>query len=80
MLTIVAAFCAGIIILSFVMKMLTLPMRLFGKFITNSFIGAVLLALVQLVGLSVHVNILTALIAGAFGIPGVIAVVLWSYL
>ena len=61
-------------------KLLSLPFRLLKKFIINSVIGAVLLSVVNLLGLSVTINILTSLVAGIFGVPGVVAVLAWSYI
>ena len=74
MLDIIAALAAGLL------KLLSLPFRLLKKFIINSVIGAVLLSVVKLLGLSVTINILTSLVAGIFGVPGVVAVLAWSYI
>lgn len=80
MLEIIAALAAGLLILMIAAKLLSLPFRLLKKFIVNSVIGAVLLSIVKLLGFSVTINILTALIAGVFGVPGVLCVLAWSYL
>ena len=50
------------------------------KFIVNSVIGAVLLSIVKLLGFHVTINIFTSLVAGIFGVPGVLIVLAWSYL
>ena len=78
MLDIIAALAAGLLILLIAAKLLSLPFRLLKKFIINSVIGAVLLSVVKLLGLSVTINILTSLVAGIFGVPGVVAVLAWS--
>ena len=80
MLDIIAALAAGLLILLIAAKLLSLPFRLLKKFIINSVIGAVLLSVVKLLGLSVTINILTSLVAGIFGLPGVVAVLAWSYI
>mgnify|MGYP000150574126 FL=1 len=80
MLDIIAALAAGLLILLIAAKLLSLPFRLLKKFIINSVIGAVLLSVVKLLGLSVTINILTSLVAGIFGVPGVVAVLAWSYI
>lgn len=80
MLDIIAALAAGLLILLIAAKLLSLPFRLLKKFIINSVIGAVLLSVVNLLGLSVTINILTSLVAGIFGVPGVVAVLAWSYI
>ena len=78
MLDIIAALAAGLLILLIAAKLLSLPFRLLKKFIINSVIGAVLLSVVKLLGLSVTIDILTSLVAGIFGVPGVVAVLAWS--
>ncbi len=78
--SVVIAFAVGMLVLCLIGKIASMPLRLIWKFITNSIFGAFLLCIVKLFGLHVQLNILTALIAGVFGIPGVIAVTLYSYL
>ncbi len=80
MLEIVAALAVGLLLLTIAAKLLSLPFRLLKKFIVNSVIGAVLLSIVKLLSFSVTINIVTALIAGIFGIPGVLCILAWSYL
>ena len=80
MLDIIAALAAGLLILLIAAKLLSQPFRLLKKFIINSVIGAVLLSVVKLLGLSVTINILTSLVAGIVGVPGVVAVLAWSYI
>ena len=70
----------GIIILALILKLVSIPIRLFLKFITNSIIGALMLWVVNLFGAGVPIDILRALIAGIFGIPGVIVILLYQYL
>ena len=70
----------GIIILALIMKLVALPLHLFWKFITNSIIGAIMLWACNLFGANIPIDILRALIAGVFGIPGVIAILLYQYL
>ena len=70
----------GIIILALILKLVSIPIRLFWKFITNSIIGALMLWVVNLFGAGVPIDILRALIAGIFGIPGVIVISLYQYL
>lgn len=80
MLEIIAALAVGLLLLTIAAKLLSLPFRLLKKFIVNSVIGAVLLSIVKLLSFSVTINIVTALIAGIFGIPGVLCILAWSYL
>ena len=79
MLEIIAALAVGLLLLAILAKLLAMPFRLLKKFIVNRVIGAVLLSIVKLLGFSVTINILTALIAGIFGVPGVFCILAWSY-
>ena len=78
MLEIIASLAVGILLLAILAKLLALPLRLLMKFIVNSVIGAVLLSIVKLLGFPVAINIFTSLAAGIFGVPGVLAVLVWS--
>ena len=74
----VVAFAVGLIVLCLIGKIVALPMKLLWKMITNSIVGAVLLWVVNLFGAGIQITFLKALIAGLFGIPGVLIVVLLS--
>ena len=76
----VIGLAVGIIILALIMKFVSIPIHLFWKFITNSIVGAVMLWVVNLFGANIPIDIIRALIAGVFGIPGVIVILLYQYL
>ncbi|MFC2740135.1 MAG: pro-sigmaK processing inhibitor BofA family protein [Selenomonas sp.] len=78
MLEIIASLAVGILLLAILAKLLALPLRLLKKFIVNSVVGAALLSIVKLLGFPVTINIFTSLAAGIFGVPGVLAVLVWS--
>ena len=78
MLEIIASLAIGILLLAILAKLLALPLRLLKKFIVNSVVGAALLSIVKLLGFPVTINIFTSLAAGIFGVPGVLAVLVWS--
>ena len=80
MLEIIASLAVGILLLSIAAKLLDLPLRLLKKFIVNSVVGAALLSIVKLLGFPVTIDVFTSLAAGIFGVPGVLAVLAWSYL
>ena len=80
MLELIVAFAVGLILIGILLKMLALPFHLFWKFITNSIAGAVMLWVISLFGIPVKINIISALVAGIFGIPGVLAVIAYTYL
>ncbi len=68
----------GIVILYFVLKLLKLPF----KMLINGILGVILLYVANLIGanygVTVGINIVTALIAGILGIPGVIALFIFQ--
>lgn len=68
----------GIIILFIVLKLFKLPLKL----LVNGIFGVVLLYIVNFLGagfgINIGINIVTALIAGTLGIPGVIALVIFQ--
>ncbi|MBO6292305.1 MAG: pro-sigmaK processing inhibitor BofA family protein [Selenomonas sp.] len=76
---IIVAFAVGIIVLALLAKIVTMPLHLVWKLVTNSIIGAVMLWGVNLFGAGVNITIFKALVAGVFGVPGVIGVLLYQY-
>ena len=68
----------GIVLLLIVVKLLSMPFKL----VWNGICGAILLWLVNIVGsfvgFGLKITILKALIAGFFGIPGALAVILFE--
>ena len=74
----VVAFAVGLIVLCLIGKVASLPVKLLWKMITNIIVGAVLLWIVNLFGAGIQITFIKALVAGVFGIPGVLAVVLLS--
>lgn len=68
----------GIVILYFILKLLKLPF----KILINGIFGVILLYVANLIGVNygvtVGINIVTALIAGILGIPGVIALFIFQ--
>ena len=72
----VVAFAVGLIVLCLIGKIVSLPMKILWKMITNSVVGAVLLWVVNLFGAGVQITFIKALIAGVLGVLGVIIVLL----
>ena len=68
----------GVVLLLLIVKLLSMPFKL----VWNGICGAVLLWLVNIlgsfVGFSLRITIIKALIAGFFGIPGALAVILFE--
>ena len=76
--TIVIAFAVGLLAICIFGKLVKLSIETLLKFVTNSIIGAVMLFIVNLFGLELNITIWKALFAGIFGIPGVIAIIIWE--
>ncbi len=73
---IIAAFAVGLIALCLIGKIISLPMKMLWKMITNSLMGAVMLWVINLFGAGVEITFVKALLAGVLGVPGVIIVLL----
>ena len=80
MLETIAAVVLGIILLCVLAKLISLPFKLLWKLVSNSIVGAIMLWVVTLFGVPIKITFLHALIAGVFGIPGVIAVIVLTYM
>ena len=77
---IIGSFIVGIIVLFILLRVLSLPFRIVWKLITNSIVGALMLWVVNLFGVGIEITFFKALIAGFFGVPGVLVVVLAHFL
>ena len=77
---IIGSFIVGIIVLFILLRILSLPFRIVWTLITNSIVGALALWVVNLFGLGIEITFFKALIAGFFGVPGVLVVVLAHFL
>lgn len=84
MLLVYVACIIGIFIVG---KIFIIPIKIITKLIINSFLGAVLLYVINIVGtvcgLHIGINAVTALVVGILGIPGavlltVLAVFIWN--
>ena len=69
----------AVLVIFALVKILSAPIRLIFKLLINTFVGFVLLFLVNLIGsyfdFSLEINLLNALITGVFVIPGVIVLI-----
>ena len=80
----ILAFVVGLLALFVIARLLVVPMRIISKLILNGIVGGLTLLLVNLVGgmvgLSIAITPLSAVIAGFFGFPGVIFLLLLQYI
>lgn len=79
-ISIVLAYAGGIFILFILAWLLVIPAKIIGKLVINALIGGLLLFLFNIVGaffnVQIGVNIITALVVGFLGVPGLIAIVI----
>ncbi|WP_313995354.1 pro-sigmaK processing inhibitor BofA family protein [uncultured Selenomonas sp.] len=73
---IIAAAAATVVIFAILGKLIALPLCILWKLITNSIVGAVILWVINLLGVGIEITFLKALVAGIFGVPGVILVLI----
>ena len=59
----VVAFAIGLIVLCLIGKIVSLPVKLLWKMITNSIVGAVMLWIVNLFGAGIQITFIKALVA-----------------
>lgn len=76
----IIAYLVGLAALYFLGWLLLVPLKFLSKLMLNALIGGVLLVLLNLVGsyfnLAISLNVVTALMAGFLGVPGVALVVI----
>jgi inhibitor of the pro-sigma K processing machinery len=74
-----AVIAIGILILCVVAKIIAVPLEIIKKLVMNSVLGAIMLYGIDFVGAGVPIDFVNALIAGVFGVPGVIVLFLLYY-
>lgn len=78
----VFAFIIALILLFVIVKLFSWPLKILFKLVINGVFGALTLLLVNFIGgyfgITVGINAVTALIAGFFGVPGVIFLVIFK--
>jgi inhibitor of the pro-sigma K processing machinery len=81
---IIIAYALGLILLYIAGWLLLVPLKMLLKFIFNGIIGGIVLWVLNLVGgligVTVAINPVTALLVGFLGIPGVILVLLLQFI
>lgn len=77
-----AYFLIAIVGLFLLVKLFAWPIKVLIKLIINGVLGAILLFILNVVGgnfgLTIGINAITALIAGFFGVPGVIFLIIFK--
>lgn len=74
--SVVLFFGLGLVLLYFTGSLLLAPLKFIMKFIVSGLLGAIFLVIINLIGgifnVTIAINPLSALIAGYFGLPGII--------
>lgn len=82
---VIAAYAFGVLLLYLIARLLVLPVRIILRLLYNALVGALLLALVNMIGsylfgIYLPINPVTALVAGFLGIPGVVLLLALQFL
>ena len=76
----IVSFIIAIGVLVLVLKLISLPFKIIIKFIINSIIGGIFLAVLSMIGIGITVTGLMVVLTGLFGIPGMIIAIVISAL
>lgn len=66
----IVSFLIGIVLLVIVLKIISLPFRVIIKFVINSIIGGIVLAICAYFGILINIYWWTIVLTGLFGVPG----------
>lgn len=76
-------FGGALILILLLGRVLLIPIKMLGKLILNSILGAVIVMVINFVGMSfglvIPLNIINAVIVGVLGIPGAIMLLILCY-
>lgn len=74
----IVSFIIAIGVLVLVLKLISLPFKIIIKFMINSIIGGVFLAILSMIGIGITITGLMVVLTGLFGIPGMIIAIIIS--
>lgn len=78
--SVIFAYIIGILLLYFLGKQFLIPVKYVLKLIYNALIGGIVLVIINFIGsafqFQIALNIITALIVGILGIPGVLLIII----
>lgn len=74
----IVSFIIAIGVLVLVLKLISLPFKIIIKFIVNSIIGGIFLAVLSMLGIGITITGLMVVLTGLFGIPGTIIAIIIS--
>lgn len=76
----IGSFLITIFLLVIVLKIIALPFKVIIKFVINSIIGGLVLAVLAFFGIGVTIYWWTVVLTGLFGVPGLVIAVLITIL
>ena len=71
-------YLVGLAILIIVLKIISLPFRIIFRFVLNSIVGGIVLWICAFFGIGIAVNTAMIILTGLFGIPGLVAALLFT--
>lgn len=74
----IIGFIIAIGVLVLVLKLISLPFKIIIKFMINSIIGGIFLAVLSMLGIGITITGLMVVLTGLFGIPGTIIAIIIS--
>lgn len=81
---VIFAYIFGIIMLFILAKILILPIKIIWKLGVNAFVGGIALLILNFfggfIGLYIPINIITAVITGLLGVPGIVMILIIQYI
>lgn len=75
----IAAYVVGLVIVLILAKIFFKSMKTVIKILFNALIGGAVIALLNIMGIGININWISALLVGFLGIPGVIVVLLLQF-
>ena len=76
----VVGVAAVVVVVAILAKLFSLPFKLIKFILTNGILGAVIILLLNFVGIGIELNLINALIAGVFGVPGVVVLLVLHFI
>lgn len=76
----IVTFLIGIAILVVVLKIISLPFKIIMKFVINSIIGGIILAICAHFGILINIYWWTVVLTGLFGVPGFVISLIITFL
>ena len=77
---VIIIYILAVLVLFVILKLFGLSMKIISRFIFNALVGGIVISLINLFGANITITWLSAAIVGFLGVPGVIIVLIMTYL